>query len=622
MVTEAKSAQTPIAGKVVDFDNALWRQLVVKGSEEAFFSSWLALQAKQLPRIVSGVIIAVDKDEVLRPVGCWPKELSPGPELRNACQSAARRRVGVIRRGEPALSGEKPTSSFAYPILLDEEVVAVAGFSIADDNEHVLQTALRRVQWGSVWLENHFRERRNEAVNAAAERLSCALDLVAVSLEHEEFGAAAISLMTEIAVRMKCERASLGFFDGRSTRVIAVSHNSELNRRQSLVRAIAAAMNEAIDQRKPIAYPARDETPVLMTKHKELAQRLGAGGPVATFPLFDEDRIFGAVTLEFPLERVLDDGDIDLGVAATALTGRIMRLRKAEDRWVLTKAVHAAARQGKRLLGPGYFGRKVTLLSAAGLTVFFALFETEYAVPATAQLEGQVQRILAAPFQSYISQENARPGDIVAKGDVLAKLDDRELQLERAAWQTRRSQYEAERQSAIAERDIGTANVKQAQIDEADVQLKLLNQRIELATIVAPFDGIVLSGDLSQGLGTNVQVGDALFQVAPLDAYRIVLSVDEEDVADVSLGQSGGLILSSRPDEVHPLVITKITSVTQVKEGRNYFRVEARLDSHSASLRPGMTGIAKITAEDRLLIWIWTRRAVNWLKVQLWKWLP
>jgi hypothetical protein len=35
-----------------------------------------------------------------------------------------------------------------------------------------------------------------------------------------------------------------------------------------------------------------------------------------------------------------------------------------------------------------------------------------------------------------------------------------------------------------------------------------------------------------------------------------------------------------------------------------------------------MEGVAKIVAGERLLIWIWTRRAVNWLKVTVWKSLP
>ena len=66
-----------------------------------------------------------------------------------------------------------------------------------------------------------------------------------------------------------------------------------------------------------------------------------------------------------------------------------------------------------------------------------------------------------------------------------------------------------------------------AQISQTEAQLALVEDRLARATLVAPFDGVVVSGDLSQRLGSPVQLGDALFEVAPLDAYRVVLQVDE-----------------------------------------------------------------------------------------------
>jgi hypothetical protein len=62
--------------------------------------------------------------------------------------------------------------------------------------------------------------------------------------------------------------------------------------------------------------------------------------------------------------------------------------------------------------------------------------------------------------------------------------------------------------------------------------------------------------------------------------------------------------------------------VTTSREGRNFFRVEARLDGASERLRPGMEGVAKIAIEDRKLVWIWTHKAQNWLRLFLWTWLP
>src|SRR5439155_5351257 len=139
---------------------------------------------------------------------------------------------------------------------------------------------------------------------------------------------------------------------------------------------------------------------------------------------------------------------------------------------------------------------------------------------------------------------------------------------------------------------------------------------------VAPFDGVVVKGDLSQSLAAPVERGQVLFEVAPLDTYRIVLQVDERDVARVAVGQHGQLLLAATPTESLSFTVEKVTPVSTAREGRNYFRVEARLESTPERLRPGMEGVGKIEVDRRLVIWIWTHQVIDWMRLALWKWLP
>jgi hypothetical protein len=76
------------------------------------------------------------------------------------------------------------------------------------------------------------------------------------------------------------------------------------------------------------------------------------------------------------------------------------------------------------------------------------------------------------------------------------------------------------------------------------------------------------------------------------------------------------------PDEKLPLVVETITPVSSVEEGRNYFRVEARLEGGIEKLRPGMEGVGKVRIERRKLVWIWTHKLVHWLKMWVWSWWP
>ena len=81
-------------------------------------------------------------------------------------------------------------------------------------------------------------------------------------------------------------------------------------------------------------------------------------------------------------------------------------------------------------------------------------------------------------------------------------------------------------------------------------------------------------------------------------------------------------MLSAMPNETMPFTVDKITPVSTPKDGRNFFRVEARLATPSSQLRPAMEGVGKVDIDQRRLIWIWTREAFDWVRLKLWAWLP
>jgi multidrug efflux pump subunit AcrA (membrane-fusion protein) len=174
----------------------------------------------------------------------------------------------------------------------------------------------------------------------------------------------------------------------------------------------------------------------------------------------------------------------------------------------------------------------------------------------------------------------------------------------------------------MAQADRGAMGVIAAQISQSEAQLALAQERLARATLIAPFDGVVVSGDLRQRIGTPVEQGELLFEVAPLEGYRVVLQVDDLDIARLALAQHGELVLSSLPELALPFTVSAITPVATQIDGRNVFRVEAKIDGQIARLRPGMEGIGKVVVGERGLLWIWTHRFFDWLRLALWNWMP
>jgi multidrug resistance efflux pump len=210
----------------------------------------------------------------------------------------------------------------------------------------------------------------------------------------------------------------------------------------------------------------------------------------------------------------------------------------------------------------------------------------------------------------------------VRQGQLLCALDKRELSLQLVRWQSERDQYQRQHREAMATGNRANMRVLREQINRAEAQIGLLEDQLQHSQLLAPFDGYIVSGDLSQSLGSPVEKGAVLFEVAPLGNYRVKLKVDEHDISAIKVGQQGMLILNSLPDLDLPITVQKVTPVSATEEGENLFVVEARINQESERLRPGMEGVGKIVIGKRKLIWVLAHDIIDWFRLWLWSWWP
>jgi multidrug resistance efflux pump len=461
-----------------------------------------------------------------------------------------------------------------------------------------------------------------ERIEDPQKRLAAALGLFAVALEADGFRAAATAFATELATRLGLERVAVGFARRGEMRVEAISHSARFDARTRFVCDLAAAMAEAGDQDAPLRCPAPGaQAAFVIRAHESLQQRHGTG-PLVTLPLVSEGRAVGAVILEAQGDVELPDSVVGFVADVVALAGPVLELQRARDAGFVERSRELLRRRLARLSSVERTRLKLAGGVLAALLLVVAALPGEHRVKADAKLEGRVQRAVVAGLDGYVAEAAARAGDVVRAGQLLGRLDERDLELERRRWRARREQLDHEYREALVAHDRAEAGVRRARLDEADAQLGLLDQQILRTRLVAPFDGIVVQGDLSQSLGSPVTKGEVLFQVASLDGYRLLLDVDERDIAHVRPGHVGRIALAALPGSPRPVRVDRVTPVASAAEGRTFFRVEASLEGSPASLRPGMEGVAKIDVGRRRLLWIWMLPLVDWLRLQLWSWWP
>jgi multidrug resistance efflux pump len=581
--------------------------------------------------VIGGVVVAASPSTGrFAPAAFWPEGRRAAAHLAEAAERALAERRGVVLKREADGDRSAPSRErydVAYPIQADGKVSGVVALDIAPRPEPELEAVLRQRQWGAGWLEllgHRLGASRLEpgSVEASKQRLQLVLDLVAGAIGHERFYGAATAFVTGLSTRLACDRVSLGFLKRGRMRVRAVSHSAHFGKQSNLVRAIGAAMDEALDQGATVVYPLRPGGEARVTRaHADLA-RQHDGGAICTVLLAEGRSFVGALTLERPADRPFDPATVEFCEALAAVAGPVLEVQRRDDRWLVVKTAEAGRRQLGHLIGPRHMVLKLEVVGLAAVVAVLAFAEGDYRVSARSVMEARTRLAAVAPFNGYLKEAPVRAGDVVRPNQLLAMLDDRELRLERLKWLSQAEQFVKQRDLAVAKRDAAAAQIAGAQIDQARAQLALLDDQLSRTRVVAPLDGSVVTGDLSQSLGAPVERGQILFEVAPLADYRVVLQVDERDITDVVVGQRGELLLTAWPSDSVSFVVEKITPVSTAREGHNYFRVEAKLDQTPDRLRPGMEGVGKIVAGRRLFVWIWTRQAIDWVRLKLWAWLP
>ena len=189
-------------------------------------------------------------------------------------------------------------------------------------------------------------------------------------------------------------------------------------------------------------------------------------------------------------------------------------------------------------------------------------------------------------------------GKTVAKGDVLARLDDREVQAQMKELRARENflKNEMNRVSELITRGAATTQAyERASMDLQQVQglISVQTEKINDYTIVSPIDGIVLRRDGE--IGEIAEAGQILFRVGVPTPLQVVAEVNEEDIPRVTLSQVVLFRTDAFPERRLEGRISEITPMGDVTA--KTFRIKAALPDDTP-LKPGMSVEANIVTRE------------------------
>lgn len=241
---------------------------------------------------------------------------------------------------------------------------------------------------------------------------------------------------------------------------------------------------------------------------------------------------------------------------------------------------------------------------------------TDYIASGPIVVEDQVE--LAAQRDGVVAEIFVETGTPVRKGQLLAKLDDRQLTADRDAslakarsaeadlknWeatlkvaQTERDRTEqlwadhiiakTEEEKAKFQYDATVFEVERQREDMKYAQQtqKSLELELEKTRITAPFDGVVARRYLH--LGQEVAKNDRLFWISAVQPLRVKFALPEAYLGRVRKGTELIVVTAATPDEVHTARVVFVSPV--VDPSSDTIDVTAELPGRSTNLRPGMT---------------------------------
>lgn len=578
--------------------------------------AWLASVCNNIQGVAGCVVVQI-KETGLEQVAQWPPHFAENKLLTDVSRSAIDTRVsGQISQMAPGNTSSAVTQGVSVLLTHNEQTIGAVTVGLSGSDTKQAQGVLTSLQREIGALDSilDLFVAPGTTVDAGA-----ILQLQAAILSRQHFDEAAATFATLTAQLLGIERICVGFLENGQVTLVAISHGAALDAHQEINRNLAAAMEEAIDQSATLSFPhTASGHPRITLAHAELVQR--NGGSLCTVPIVSLGAIVGAVTAERDSIDPFSAQQIALLEQVVALVGPLLALKGDSQRpwrkqvWEILRKIRA------RLTGPDEHQLKLMVGGSILAGIILLLVPMPYHVSAPARLEGAIQRALVAPADGFIQQVSVRPGDTVTEGQILAELATQDLLLEQRKWESELAQHENTYGAALAQNDRSQLMVNQAKVAESQAKLELVESQIERTRIKAPFNGIVISGDLSQSMGAPIQRGDVLMVIAPHDHYRLIVEVDERDVADVKPGASGRISLAALPGEALSFSTDRVVPVAVTRNGRHFFELEGKLDAHIPSLRPGLQGVAKIDADKRTLAWALSHHFLVWLRLSLWNW--
>lgn len=266
--------------------------------------------------------------------------------------------------------------------------------------------------------------------------------------------------------------------------------------------------------------------------------------------------------------------------------------------------------------------RVTTVALTAAALLFLVFFPLPMRVSGDATVAPQSSARVQAEVPGVVRRVYVAEGDHVAKGTILADMDDWDYRSALAAAQAKYAIALAAMNRALAASDGAEAGIQRVQANYWNAEVTRAGERLNRTRLRSPIEGVVATPHPETLVGRKLDFGDTFADVISSSHAIVDVAIDETDLPLLQPGDYAAVKLESFPTRKFPgrvELISPSSTADKENEKRVFF---ARVDvpNPNGLIRPGMQGLTKIRTGWRPAGYVLFRGIGMWAWSKLWSW--
>jgi len=393
------------------------------------------------------------------------------------------------------------------------------------------------------------------------------------------------------------DRALLWNLAETSPKLLGISGISTLPKNKDLIVKWKKIVTELEDPKKPQIFiiDRSDETEIVKNSKEH------PKSTVLWLPIFSNEKLQLGMWMELW-------GDHKENPPADDLLGLLVHLLMPSFGLAWEKLAQKNSWKKVPLKKPFYIGLGIAIF--LGLT----LIQVPIRIVAPCEVVALNPMVIRAPMEGIIEELNVKPGQNVAKGDILFEYDKKVPLQQLKSAQKEVEVLESKLNRAISlslEEDQSSANnysILTRQLEKGKIELDLVMHHTSLLTTKAIQEGIIILDNPDQFRGKPVQVGERILAISDPSKTELKIWLPENDNVSIDFDKPIKVILNVKSNDSYQAKINYISSQSTLSE-KNIpsFVAEAQWINKTEEVKLGLKGTAIVYGE-KVSLWFFFLR--------------